>query len=529
VSASRTILIGLVCVAIGTAADALFLPHQSLWLDEAAQMTGLSMGPVDLTKWLTGHLGYETWAPKDRMPPLGYWLGWAWSQVFGFDERSMRWFGVAFIAVATAIVFGSAKKVWGLGSGVAAALLLATSPNVVITSVEIRSYPALILMSSGLFACLVGYVSGPIESRGRWLAGLVACGIGAMYSHFFGLVALGGALVGAFVVAIVKKEKITPVILAGVVAGLASLGLAPFVMASYGLSAGLQPVPDSGGKMIGLVKMGYRFFAHPSTSVSKVAVGLAALGFALGIACGFARKRQAGSVALALILALASGLAVVTLAHLGQSSFEATSANYNMWVLPPLAMLIASGLAAEARAVRVASLAAIVMTIAANTYAVGQLSIHGDAFAHTSYGPIANLLRGYDPAKVAVIHDDDAEVRRAFAIYVPMRYEFGPKVRQFFYNSGGQDGAGVELTEYPDLKAKCGLDDLPFDDLIVVRSQDIRAVDIASQIHHGIVPLGDGPVTKALLASGKWERIAESTYLSFHGADVDVFRKVARP
>jgi Dolichyl-phosphate-mannose-protein mannosyltransferase len=522
----RTIIIGVACVAIGIAADALFLPHQSLWNDEATQMVGLALDPIEVTRWLADRVDYESGVGDDRMPPLSYWAGWAWSRMTGLSETPMRWLGVASVAVATAVVYAAAGRAWGVSAGVAASLLLATSPNVVMASVEIRAYPLLILASAGIYACLIGYATSAAEARRRWLAGMLACGIAAMYTHFFGLVALGGALLAAFVLARADGESVLPVVAAGCVAAFAALGLVPFVFASAGISRTGGAPPSE--KLVGLVRLPYRLFSHPAMRVSPMAVGLAAVGCVLGVVCGLAPKIRSGRAAAGLAMALASGGAVVVLAHMAQSAFEAGQPNYNLWMLPPLAILMASGLAARARVVRAAAIAAIALSIATNLYADGQLAFRGDYFAHSPHRPIADVIRRLGPAEVAIIHDGDA-LDPAWDIYAPIRSEFGGRVRQFCYVPGGHEAGDIRVADYPTLSGEFDPTDLPFHDLIVVRSERKYARDIASQIHGGIVPLGDGPVTKALLASGGWERVEQKTYLAFVGADVDVFRKVARP
>jgi hypothetical protein len=83
------------------------------------------------------------------------------------------------------------------------------------------------------------------------------------------------------------------------------------------------------------------------------------------------------------------------------------------------------------------------------------------------------------------------------------------------------------VSDYPDRKTEVDPTNLPFNEQIVVRSEKRRAKDVASQIHHGVVPLGDGPVSRALLASGAWDRVEQAIYPAFVSAEVDVFRKVA--
>lgn len=86
----RAVLIGMGCVAVAVASAAAFLPHQTLWTDEAAQLNGLTLGPVEVVRWLTDRVQYDFGTPDDRMPPLSYWLGWAWSRAFGLSEMPMR-------------------------------------------------------------------------------------------------------------------------------------------------------------------------------------------------------------------------------------------------------------------------------------------------------------------------------------------------------------------------------------------------------------------------------------------------------
>jgi hypothetical protein len=63
----------------------------------------------------------------------------------------------------------------------------------------------------------------------------------------------------------------------------------------------------------------------------------------------------------------------------------------------------------------------------------------------------------------------------------------------------------------------------------VSRLEAGREAHWTSQIHRGLVPLGDGPVTSALLVSVRWERVEQETDLAFVVEDVDVFPKGARP
>src|SRR4051794_10429387 len=77
--------------AVTLVAAALFLPHQTLWIDETTQLSGLTLSPVEVVRWLMHPATHDFGVPGDRMPFLSYWLGWAWSRLFGLGETSLRW------------------------------------------------------------------------------------------------------------------------------------------------------------------------------------------------------------------------------------------------------------------------------------------------------------------------------------------------------------------------------------------------------------------------------------------------------
>ena len=58
-----------------------FLPQQAFWLDEATQLSGEGLGPWGVTRWLAGMDSHGFDQFPDRMPPLSYYLGWAWACV----------------------------------------------------------------------------------------------------------------------------------------------------------------------------------------------------------------------------------------------------------------------------------------------------------------------------------------------------------------------------------------------------------------------------------------------------------------
>jgi hypothetical protein len=513
-------LAGALCVVVSLTASALFLPHQSFWNDEATQMAGLSLSPAEQVRWLAGRVHYSFGVPEDRMPPLSYWAGWAWSRAFGLDEVPMRWMGVVAVGLATLLLFLAAARAWGLGPGLAASLLFGLSPNVINQAVEIRAYPLLLLASAASLYCLMRLLADPASARPGWLAGLTACAVVAVYTHFFGLVLAGAAMLAAMVLVPARGGRLRPLVTASALVGLLSLGLLPFVTASVDLSGG--PVQVGRGRAIELARLLYRLVAHPATSVSRTALVLAILGGAVAGLAALAPKRRSGTASAGLLLVLMSGGMVIAAAHFAQSKFAAASPSYNVWMLPTLSLWLASGLASNYRKVRQASLLGITLLLSSNVYAVGQLAVHGDSFAHTSHRAVETLIRRYGPGRVALILD--ADQGPLWHVYAPVRYEFGGEVRQYALDR--RSPGPLRVAEYPDPGEPTDPLALAADYLVVIRPATLRAEGLVVQIRGGAVPLGDGPAALALKADDRWSLVSETTHPTFVQVDIDVFRRV---
>ena len=512
---------GLLCVALGVGASALFLPHQSIWHDETVQLSGIRLEPVEQVRWLAGRAGDPFGVGLDRMPPLSYIIGWAWSHVFGAGETSMRWLGAAAVGLANLLVFLGARRAWGLGPGLAAALMFGLSPNVVVQSVEIRAYPLLILASAAALLCLLRLLTDPDPNGRVWLVGLACCGVAATYLHFFGLVLAGGMLLAALIVVPARGGRVGPVALACAIVGVLSLGLAPFVTASTALATA-EPV-ESGTRATGLVRLAYRLVCHPAMLASRAAVGLALVGALAASAAALTPKRRSSAASVGLLIALASGTVVVTLAQLAQSKFAATSPNYNVWMLPALSVWLASGLASVSSAARKAALGGIILLVGSDVYSVRRLAVNGDFYAHTSYRAVETLIRAFGPDRVAVIHDADGA--HAWTYFVPTYFEFGGAVPHYAIDRCGSDA--LRVTDYPGPGVSVDPLALAVDYLIVVRAAPLGAAEVAAQVRDGVRPLGDGPVAASARSDARWSSVSDASHPSFVAADVAVFRRVA--
>jgi hypothetical protein len=121
-----------------------FAHVQTVWVDETTQLSGLTLSPAEQLPWLVGENANRFGVPPDRQPPLSYFLGWTWSRIFGLTPLSMRYFGLAAVALAGLFVAATATRVSGPWGGPLAATLFLLSPNVLGTAPEIRPYGLLV-------------------------------------------------------------------------------------------------------------------------------------------------------------------------------------------------------------------------------------------------------------------------------------------------------------------------------------------------------------------------------------------------
>ncbi|MBP3957672.1 glycosyltransferase family 39 protein [Gemmata sp. G18] len=465
---------------------------------------------------------------RDRMPPGSYWAGWAWSRMFGLTEPAMRWFGVACVAAATSVVFSTARRAYGTGPAVAAGLVFASSPNVVVQAVEIRAYPLLILFSATVYYALVRLLTSPPAFRRRWLGALTGFGLAAAYTHFFGLVVSGGAFVSALFVFRRRGDRIGPVLIAAAIFAIAAAGLGPFVVASTGISSGAAGDPAA-TKLVGLVRLGYRLFSHSAIAVSWVAVGFSLAGAIVALACaaGTAADPRTRDVTVGLAVTVASGLAVVVAASVVQSWFNAAAAHYNTWALPGLAVLSGAGVGARNRLLRAAALIGVAAVLAANLYGSAQLACHGEQFAHGPHRPIANLIRTLGSEAVTVIYDDPlpgaADV--SGAVYWPLLHEFGPGLKQYSHLAAGSER--VREFDRPAVGGGTDPKSLGTGYILVIRAANASASDVRDHVRRGVQPFGPGPLAEAIAQSDRWRPTETLLIGGFVSAEVRVYRMAA--
>ncbi len=517
------------CAAALVAGSAAFLPQQSIWVDEATQLSGLQLGPLDVVRWLAGADRRDFGQFRDRMPPLSYWLGWCWAQAFGRQATALRWLGVLYTAGAAALIYAAARRAFGPSAGWVGGLSFALSPAVVVMAVEIRAYPLLLLCSAGAYYFLLRTLNDATP-RARDVIGLAATLAAGILTHFFGLVLAGGVLITLTLFAVTRRGRWASVFAVGGVVAVAAASIIPFIRESVAASR----VPPSGTRVVDQLLATCRLLpgltSHPAIALFPPAEALCAaaavvLGLVALVPLGRRRRAQA-----AVVLVLTTGLTAVAAAKVAMTSFDAARPTYNAWIWPGISLLLASGLGClRPRAWRVASIAAGVL-IAGLGIGVVQLGRHGTSFAHTPSGSIARMIRELGEGDVAIIHDDPSH--HLVHISGPLYQEFGPFLKQYHLDRSSLDRRPPGLLTCEGVRlgrSEVGPSSVLSQPVIVViHSQNTPPGALVDRIRRGTRFEGDGPIARELLSSPSWKLVDRRSAHAEHSADILVFRRVGR-
>ena len=494
-----------------------FLPLQSLWVDETTQLSGIALDPARLLPWLLGH-GPDLGVPPDRMPPGAYLLGMAWASIAGLTEPSLRWMGVACTLIGLLATAAAARRAYGAAAGVGAALFLALSPNVLVFAVEIRAYPAFLMLAGiAMYSAVRAFQAEPAQ-RTRWLAVTTAVLIAAAYVHFFGLVfavALGTALL---VDALRRRRPLWPLLACAGVFVLAFAGVVPFVLAaarqSGGGAAGAAGVAVD---PLAFVKLLYRLYGHPALATSLAMTLVASLGIALAAAVALFARGPREPVRVGVAVTAAAGLSIVCAAAFVAHGFATTSPSYNVWLLPVLALLLSRALSgAGGRWAQRAGALGFALLLAGSAYASWQIHRLAPAYAHGPQNALFALLGELGPQRVDIVYDigaDDASGHVSF----PVRYRYGRGQPQYRF-----DEASARLGK---LDSKDPVPEQPSRDTIVVlRLENTPASELARRLRELPAAPATLPASQWLAQRG-WQRVGQRPYVGLVSAQVDILQR----
>ena len=503
------------CLLVLVTGAAFFLPHQSLWVDETTQLSGLTLSPVEQVQWLAGEDPQRFGVPGDRMPPLSYWLGWGWSRTIGLSELSMRCFSIIAAALGCVATVLAGATVGRRAGAWTAGLLYATSPNVVEQAVYIRPYPFLLAFSA---CALWAYVKGSHTTgreQTRWMSLLVAAAVAAAYTHFFGLI-VGGALLVSWIVA--NPDRRRTACIAGVVWIVLVSGLIPFVLAADG---------DSGGSgwrwpaLQELVRYVYRaLVGHPAVAVYAPVALVALVAFVLTMLLALLPRPSGARVVWGLASGIVAGSASVLLVYAFVREFEPLAPSYNLWRLPMLCVLASAAVTLAWPGARRLAIALICLMVAIQIFGTVTLARKGPVFANSASDRVIALIESLDREGLTLILPGDEDWGYD---WFPIHYHFGASL----------DGTLGRIEHGRVVLRPIGGDKtdepvpLPGSTLLVVRSRPMGSEDL-SRVLRSAKPGAIRPhaLVQAIADDSRWRLTQHEIYPATRQSAVWLFQPI---
>lgn len=430
---------------------AIFAGVQSVWIDETTQLSGASLSVPQVIRWLAGQAHHDFGVPPDRMPPLSYIVDMVGWHLWGSNPLAFRLYHALIAALGCAVLMIAVGRRFGSLAMLVTGLILALSPKVVATAVEIRAYPLFFAISCVQVAMLI---EGGIAKTWRRSGQFLILSIAACYTHFFGLVS-GSAFFVATILSARDKDELQRAILCFVALLASAAGLGPFVLGARAISnTSVAIAPDSGSVASFPLKLlgGPEFMVRPAVAVLYFA----------GMGCAFLaafhalvrRARGEGLMArtdarFRLIAALAAGIGATVAASFVIKGFNPLGPRYGIWTLPAFAALAGAGLGKTlGEAGRVAGLARATGLACLGLGATGgyvMFLAHAAFFTHGPNRSIEQVLtRAEGP--VAVLH-----VGPGWSWgYFPLRWRHGEQFPQWLLAEDGTSvvriGSGGDVT-----------------------------------------------------------------------------------
>ncbi len=164
---------------VGLATGSFRIDHQSVWLDEAMELTFCRSPWGEMINLLIRDFVH---------PPLHYVLLWGWFGLFGFGTFQARLLSAVFVAGAGVMMYFLGRYLFSASVGVLAGVLLAVSQLTIMHAQEVRPYALLLfLVATTTYLC----VRALRERNGRLWTGFVAVASLMIYAHYYAIMVLG--------------------------------------------------------------------------------------------------------------------------------------------------------------------------------------------------------------------------------------------------------------------------------------------------------------------------------------------------
>jgi hypothetical protein len=507
----------------------LFSFQQNLWVDEATQLSGITLSFVDVYRWLGGLMATPFSVPSDRMPVLSYWFGMLWSELFSTEPLVMRWASLFLVVTSLTLLacyFLRKKQYVVLAFSV---VFLCLSPNLTILAVEIRAY-ALFFLFSVLSVLLYVHIILCVEKQQDVFLSMLALSLVlvlAMNAHFFGVVLAGSLLTAYLLMAIVDRRFVLNIKLIFTVGAILLIGVSFVVLpviAAFTSQSGSAELTSSGFSLAAVfrsaIKLIYRLVAHQTMGEVMLLTPIA-LAVVYGVITISIVKRPS-VIKTTLLLALLVGATTVLVAKVFLSRFDALAPHYNIWMLPVLAILFAyavNDLFIGKPILKVVVLGLLVLSCG---YGQWTLAFSGEKYAHTRFSEIKQRVDAYSrDSRVTIIYNK-AMAKTWFAGL----YSFPNPVRQLIAEPLSDAQNTQSYTDLRSGEAVALVEVEQFSDVIVsVYGENIYSAELSAGESSAALPKDHSAFTQVGLLSPIWEPVNAIAYLAQESANIVVYKK----
>ncbi len=338
-------------VLVAFAARVAWLGGQSLWSDEYITLVRAGAGFGQILADL----------PVEHMP-LYFLLLHAWFAVAGSADTALRFPSVIWGVLAVPFVYLLGKRVFGRGVGLLGALFFALNPFQVWYSQDARMYSQLAALSiAALWALDVGLRDTGRRARWGWVA-YVAFAVLAVYTHYYAVLGLAVAFLYAVGVLWLMRQRAPwrAFLRAELAIVLLFLPWLPRALGILSFPGWREPVTATVSQFVGLYTFGDSVPANAAPWLNLGALAIYVVGLASLLPWRGTPLRRGLLLALAAIAV--PSLAIVVLL-LKKPDFHP---RYFIAATPVYSLILAQGVIAVGRRIRVAGVVLAAFVIAAS-------------------------------------------------------------------------------------------------------------------------------------------------------------------
>jgi hypothetical protein len=527
----------------------MFARAQDIWADETTQLSGITLSPREMLRWLLGTDEHHLGVPLDRMPPVSYMIDWLWLRLAGPSEFGFRLFHSAFVVAGVAMLAIAALRRMGTWAAMVVLAFSLLSPKLIATAVEVRAYPIFFAVTCAQVVVFLRLVSTPNRLNLKMLVAFTAFCLIAVYTHFYGFVSSCAFFLALGCACIRSRSSLIAVAIGFSIVVIASLGIFPFALNSISVTKKItDSSPMSGNEIVVGEYLRYLFGVlwFLFTLVGDNANMISIFGSVLFVAGASALLTAAMVVAFVhvrhgnprpfdwLSLSAIAGasvplIAIILFKIFNVKIFDPVLAKYSGWLFAPLTMLIASGAISLTgfqpwdRGGRFGAVGSMFIGAVLATYV---FFTHAAMFVHGPQGFVGEIYDGVQGPKAIIYKDGDPWW---FFSYVPLFFSHKGKIVQY---GVATDGTG--LVQIGDVDSQLTAPRIrstiaSYNHLLIVDVQRRTALEMRECLYQtGLCPnFAQGSVETLLTGGGRWREVREERSYGEFDTQVKILERVS--